>query len=55
MVIDGDININDANNNTIFKVDNIDKKITNAYKVGIGMDYPKSILDIQDLTLNEFK
>jgi len=55
VVIDGDININDANNNTIFKVDNIDKKITNAYKVGIGMDYPKSILDIQDLTLNEYK
>lgn len=55
VVIDGDLNINDANNNTIFKVDNIDKKITNAYKVGIGMDYPKSILDIQDLTLNEYK
>ena len=55
VVIDGDININDANDNTIFKVDNIDKKITNAYKVGIGMDYPKSILDIQDLTLNEYK
>jgi hypothetical protein len=55
VVIDGDLNIHDANDNTIFKVDNIDKKITNAYKVGIGMDYPKSILDIQDLTLNEYK
>ena len=55
VVIDGDLNIRDANDNTIFKVDNIDKKITNAYKVGIGMDYPKSILDIQDLTLNEYK
>ena len=54
-IIDGDLDIRDGEDNVIFKVDNIDKKITNAYKVGIGMDYPKSILDIKDITLYKYK
>ena len=49
--ISGNFSVNDSNKNVIFKVDNVKKNITNSYKVGIGTDNPKSILDIKDTTV----
>jgi hypothetical protein len=51
--ISGNFFVNDSNNNNIFKVDNVNKTITNTYKVGIGIEEPKSILDIKDTTIND--
>jgi hypothetical protein len=49
----GNFHVKDTNNNTIFKVDNVEKTITNAYKVGIGIEEPKSILHIKDTTVQD--
>ena len=49
--ISGNFYVNDSNNHTVFKVDNVQKTITNTYKVGIGMDYPESILHIKDTSV----
>ena len=49
----GNFYVNDTNNNNIFKVDNLNKTITNTYKVGIGMEEPKSILDVKDTTIHD--
>ena len=51
--IAGNFYVSDSNNVNIFKVDNVHKTITNSYRVGIGMDEPKSILDIKDTTVND--
>lgn len=51
--ISGNFYVADSNNNNIFKVDNVEKTITNSYKVGIGMDYPESILHIKDTTVQD--
>jgi len=51
--ISGNFFVNDSNDNNIFKVDNVNKTITNMYKVGIGMDEPNSILDIKDTTVSD--
>ena len=51
--IAGNFYVSDSNNVNIFKVDNVQKTITNSYRVGIGMDEPKSILDIKDTTVND--
>jgi uncharacterized coiled-coil DUF342 family protein len=51
--ISGNFSVNDSNNNNIFKVDNVNKSITNTYKVGIGIAEPKSSLDIKDTTIND--
>jgi Ca2+-binding EF-hand superfamily protein len=51
--ISGNFFVNDSNNNNIFKVDNVNKTITNSYKVGIGVEEPKSILDIKDTTVTD--
>jgi len=51
--ISGNFFVNDSNNNNIFKVDNVNHTITNTYKVGIGVDEPKSILDIKDTTITD--
>lgn len=51
--ISGNFSVNDSNKNVIFKVDNVKKTITNSYKVGIGTDNPKSILDIKDTTITD--
>jgi len=52
-VINGNLIINDQNNNIIFKVDNVSKTITNAYNVGIGLENPKSMLDIKDTSIQD--
>lgn len=56
--LNGNFVVNDVNENIIFNVDNVEKKITNSYKVGIGLDNPKSMLDVKDTTIqnviNEF-
>jgi hypothetical protein len=51
--INGNLFVNDSNKNNIFKVDNIAKTITNSYKVGIGTDEPRSMLDIKDTTIQD--
>lgn len=51
--ISGNFEVDDWNNNVIFKVDNVEKTITNSYKVGIGLDNPKSMLDIKDTTVQD--
>jgi hypothetical protein len=51
--INGNLFVNDSNNNNIFKVDNVAKTITNSYKVGIGTDEPRSMLDINDTTIQD--
>jgi hypothetical protein len=51
--ISGNFYVADSNNNNIFKVDNVEKTITNSYKVGIGMDNPESILHIKDTTVQD--
>ena len=51
--ISGNFFVNDSYNNNMFKVDNVNKTITNTYKVGIGIEEPKSILDIKDTTIND--
>ena len=51
--ISGNFSVNDSNNNNIFKVDNVNKSITNTYKVGIGIAEPKSALDIKDTTVDD--
>jgi len=47
----GNFFVNDWNDNVIFKVDNVEKTIINAYKVGIGIDKPASMLDVRDTTV----
>ena len=49
--ITGNFFVNDWNDNVIFKVDNVEKSISNAYKVGIGIDKPSSMLDVRDTTV----
>jgi len=49
----GNFYVNDANNNNIFKVDNVNKTITNTYKVGIGVEKPRSVLDVKDTTVSD--
>jgi len=49
----GNFYVNDANNNNIFKVDNVNKTITNTYKVGIGIEKPRSVLDVKDTTVHD--
>ena len=51
--ISGNFFVNDSYNNNIFKVDNVKKTITNTYKVGIGIEEPKTVLDIKDTTVND--
>lgn len=51
--ISGSFFVNDSKNNNIFKVDNVNNTITNTYKVGIGVEEPKSILDIKDTTMTD--
>ena len=49
----GNFYVNDSYGNNIFKVDNVDKTITNAYRVGIGMDSPDSQLHVKDTTCQD--
>ena len=51
--ISGNFSVNDSNNNNIFKVNNVNKTITNMYKVGIGIEEPNSMLDVKDTTIND--
>ena len=51
--ISGNFFVNDSNNNNIFKVNNVNKTITNMYKVGIGIEEPNSMLDIKDTTITD--
>jgi hypothetical protein len=51
--ISGNFYVNDSYDNAIFKVDNVKKIITNSYKVGVGIENPKSILHIKDTTVQD--
>ena len=47
----GELYISNIQNDIVFKVNNIDKCVYNAYNVGIGVDKPKHSLHIKDTTI----
>ena len=49
----GDFIVDDAHNNVIFKVDNVNKTISNAYNVGIGLTTPQAMLDVKDTSIQD--
>ena len=49
----GDFIVNDAYDNVIFKVDNVNKTISNAYNVGVGTTTPDAMLDIKDTSVQD--
>ena len=49
----GDFIVDDAHNNVIFKVDNVNKTISNAYNVGIGLTTPQAMLDVKDTSVQD--
>lgn len=49
----GDFIVDDAHDNVIFKVDNVNKTISNAYNVGIGLTTPQAMLDIKDTSVQD--
>ena len=50
-LLSGDFNIKDINDNSIFQISNSEKKITSAYKVGVGKDQPQTTMDIEDTSM----
>lgn len=53
IILKGNVSINDNLNNTIFKVDDISKTITNNYQFGLGIDYPMSIIHAKDSSMTD--
>ena len=49
----GDFIVDDAHNKVIFKVDNVNKTISNAYNVGIGLTTPQAMLDVKDTSVQD--
>ena len=49
----GDFIVNDAYDNVIFKVDNVNKTISNAYNVGVGTTNPHAMLDVKDTSIQD--
>jgi hypothetical protein len=49
----GDFIVNDAYDNVIFKVDNVNRTISNAYNVGVGTTTPQSMLDVKDTSVQD--
>jgi hypothetical protein len=49
----GDFTVDDAEDNVIFKVDNVNKTISNAYNVGIGLTTPQAMLDVKDTSIQD--
>jgi hypothetical protein len=49
----GDFIVDDAHDNVIFKVDNVNKTISNAYNVGIGLTTPQAMLDVKDTSIQD--
>jgi hypothetical protein len=47
----GDFIVNDAYDNVIFKVDNVNRTISNAYNVGVGTTTPHAMLDVKDTSV----
>ena len=47
----GDFIVNDAYDNVIFKVDNVNRTISNAYNVGVGTTTPLAMLDVKDTSV----
>jgi hypothetical protein len=50
-LLSGDFNIKDINDNSIFQISNSEKKVTSAYKVGVGKDQPQTTMDIEDTSM----
>ena len=51
----GDITVKSTNNNEIFQIDTLNKTTSNMYPLGIGTQNPKTMLDIQDTSINNIK
>lgn len=47
----GELYVSNPNGETVFKVNNIDKCVYNAYNLGVGVDNPDSVLHIKDTTV----
>lgn len=47
----GDFIVNDAYDNVIFKVDNVNRTISNAYNVGVGTTTPQAMFDVKDTSV----
>jgi hypothetical protein len=52
-LISGEFYVSNPNGESVFKVNNIDKCVYNAYNVGIGIDNPGSILEINDTSIQD--
>jgi hypothetical protein len=50
-LLSGDLNIKDIKSNSIFQISNSEKKVTSAYKVGVGKDQPETTMDIEDTSM----
>jgi hypothetical protein len=50
-LLSGDLNIKDIKGNPIFQISNSEKKVTSAYKVGVGKDQPQTTMDIEDTSM----
>jgi hypothetical protein len=50
-LLSGDLNIKDIKGNSIFQISNSEKKVTSAYKVGVGKDQPQTTMDIEDTSM----
>jgi len=49
-ILKGDLTVKTEDDRTIFQIDSINKNISNMYKVGIGIQNPSCLLDINDTT-----
>ena len=50
-LLSGNLNIKDIKGNSIFQISNSEKKVTSAYKVGVGKDQPQTTMDIEDTSM----
>jgi hypothetical protein len=49
----GDITVRNANNDIIYKIDNVNETISNIYNVSIGKEVPTTKLDVKDSATND--
>jgi hypothetical protein len=49
----GDITVRNANNDIIYKIDNVNKTISNIYNVAIGKEVPTTKLDVKDSSTHD--
>ena len=50
-LLQGDVNVT-SNNHNIFQINNLEKKIISSYKVGVGIENPKTTLHVNDTSMS---